>query len=207
MSLNASQINAIKKAPAVEGVLPVFHERWSARSFADREVAPETLKKVFEAARWAASAYNEQPWSFLVGRRGSSAYQKIFASLIEFNQSWAKDAGVLVVVASKIPMEAPPGSGKFIPSHSHSFDAGAAWAYLALEAQHLGWAAHAMVGFDIPRAAAELNVPDDHRVETAIAIGRRGDKSSLPEALAAREIPNTRNPQKDFVFEGGFPTA
>jgi nitroreductase len=185
----------------------LYLDRWSPRAFTGESVPDAALHTMFEAARWAPSSYNSQPWRFLYAKRNTPHWDKFFGLLNEFNQSWAKDAGVLVVVASKIPMEAPPGSGKFIPSHSHSFDAGAAWAYLALEAQHLGWAAHAMVGFDIPRAAAELNVPDDHRVETAIAIGRRGDKSSLPEALAAREIPNTRNPQKDFVFEGGFPTA
>ncbi|MGP0060521.1 MAG: nitroreductase family protein [Beijerinckiaceae bacterium] len=185
----------------------LYLDRWSPRAFTGESVPDAALHTLFEAARWAPSSYNSQPWRFLYAKRNTPRWDKFFGLLNEFNRSWAKDAGVLVVVASKILMEAPPGSGKFIPSHSHSFDAGAAWAYLALEAQRLGWAAHAMVGFDIPRAAAELNVPDDHRVEAAIAIGRRGDRSRLPEALAAREIPNSRNPQKDFVFEGGFPAA
>jgi nitroreductase len=182
----------------------LYLERWSPRAFTGEEIPDAALHTLFEAARWAPSSYNSQPWRFLYAKRGTPHWDKFLGLLNEFNQSWAKNAAALIVLVSKIPMEAPPGSGKFIASHSHSFDTGAAWAYLALEAQRLGWAAHAMVGFDIPRAAQELNVSADYRVEAAIAVGRRGDKSSLPDALAAREIPNTRNPQKDFVFEGGF---
>ena len=188
-------------------VNPLFIDRWSPRAFTGEEIKDSDLHTMFEAARWAPSSYNSQPWRFLYAKRGTPQWDVFLGLLNEFNQSWAKSAGVLIVVVSKIAMEAPPGSGKYVPSHSHSFDTGAAWGYLALEAHRLGLAAHAMVGFDIPRAAKELNVPDDHRVETAIAVGRRGHKSSLPEALAAREVPNTRNPVKSFIFEGGFPAA
>ena len=85
MSLSATEVNDLKKAPAIEGVLPVFHNRWSPRSFADRPVDSADLAKVFEAARWAASSYNEQPWRFLVGIRGSETYRKIFDSLMALN--------------------------------------------------------------------------------------------------------------------------
>lgn len=182
-----------------------FLERWSPRAFTGESIPEAALHSMFEAARWAPSSYNSQPWRFLYARRDTAHWEKFLSFLGETNRSWAKNAGVLIILVSKVPMEVPPGSGKFVPSHSHSFDTGAAWGYLALEAHRLGYAAHAMVGFDMPRAAAELNVPDDHRVEAAIAIGRRGDKSVLPEALAAREMPNARRPQKDFTFEGGFP--
>ena len=126
--------------------------------------------------------------------------------LAEGNRGWAKNASVILILCSKKTMMVP---GKDVPieSYSHSLDAGAAWAYMALEATRLGWYAHGMVGYDQTRAATELHVPADHRVEIAIAIGKKGDKSSLPEALAAREAPNNRNPQSQFALEGGFPTA
>src|ERR1700739_2721471 len=97
MTLSALEVHRSKRAPHVEGVLPIFHERWSPRSFSDREVSQESLAKVFEAARWAASSYNEQPWRFLVGRRGSETYDRIFAALGEFNQKWARTAPVLIL--------------------------------------------------------------------------------------------------------------
>jgi nitroreductase len=94
MTLTAHELHQLKKAPHVEGVLPIIHERWSPRSFAEREVSPETLKKVFEAARWAASSGNEQPWRFFVGLRGDSTWQKILASLVDANKKWAQKAPV-----------------------------------------------------------------------------------------------------------------
>jgi hypothetical protein len=93
------------------------------------------------------------------------------------------------------------------PNHAHSFDTGAAWSNLALQATAQGWHAHGMVGFDMPRAAVELGVPDDYRVEAAIAIGRQGDKAMLPEALQGRESPNAREPVETFAFEGRFEGA
>jgi len=107
------------------------------------------------------------------------------------------------VVASTSTM-LPPGAERAIPSHSHSFDTGAAWAYLALEALRLGWHSHGMVGFDMDRAFAELGFPEGYRVEAAIAIGRRGDPSTLPESLRARETPSGRKPLSETVFEGTF---
>jgi len=182
-----------------------FLDRWSPRAFTGESVPDDALRTMFEAARWAPSSYNSQPWRFVYAKRDTPDWEKFLNLLSQTNRTWAKNAGVLTIVVSQVAMETPPGSGKFTPSHSHSFDTGAAWGYLALEAQRLGFAAHAMAGFDIPRAAVELNVPDGHRVEAAIAIGRRGDKSILPEALAAREIPNARKSQDHFVYEGGFP--
>src|ERR1039458_2012277 len=95
--LTAGEADEVKKAPVVEGVLPAIHERWSARSFDGREVSEATLKKVFEAARWTASSFNEQPWRFVVGRRGSETYRKIYESLAAANQTWAHRAPVLMV--------------------------------------------------------------------------------------------------------------
>jgi nitroreductase len=124
--------------------------------------------------------------------------------LVPANQGWAKNAAVLMVLASKTTM-APRGTE--MPSYSHSLDAGAAWQNLALQATALGWHAHGMVGFDIPRAAAELGVPDGYHVEMVLAIGKQGDKSTLPEQMQGMEAPNGRNPVESFAFEGSFPPA
>lgn len=182
---------------------PLFLERWSPRAFTGEAMTETDLMTILEAARWAPSSYNSQPWRFIYGRRGTPAWDRIFALLNPFNQSWAKAAGVLMIVVSSSTM-LPPGTDKPVPSHSHSFDTGAAWGYVALQAHRLGWHAHGMVGFDIPRAYADLGVPDGYRVEAAIAIGRKGDKSLLSEQLQAREVPNDRNPVSSFAFEGHF---
>jgi nitroreductase len=183
-----------------------FLERWSPRAFTGEPIPDADLNTIFEAARWAPSSYNSQPWRFLYARRDTPDFERFLGLLIEFNQSWAKNAAVLVIVLSKKTFT-PPGKSEAAPTHSHSFDAGAAWGYLALQASRSGYAAHGMTGFDIPRAAVELNVPDDYRVEAAVAIGRIGDKSILPEPLRAREQPNGRDLQSAFVFEGGFPAS
>src|SRR5580658_2278924 len=101
MTLSALEVNTLKQAPAVDGVLPILLRRWSPRSFADRDVASADLAKVFEAARWAGSSYNEQPWRFLVGTRNSLTYKKIFDLLMPFNQAWAVHAPVLILGLAK----------------------------------------------------------------------------------------------------------
>jgi nitroreductase len=159
---------------------------------------------ILEAARWAPSSYNSQPWRFLYARRDTPQWDAFLALLIPFNQSWAKQAGALVIIVSSTTMM-PPGADKPVPSYSHSFDTGAAWAQMALQATRSGWAAHGMVGFDMPRATEELKIPEGFRVEAAVALGRMGDKSLLPEAMAAREAPSGRKPLAELAFEGGFP--
>ncbi|ACB95203.1 nitroreductase family protein [Beijerinckia indica] len=181
----------------------VFLERWSPRAFSPEPIPETDLHTIFEAARWAPSAYNSQPWRFLFARHGTPEFATLLGLLIEFNQSWAKNAAVLSLLISKKTF-VPPGKTEPVLSHSHSVDAGAAWGFLALQATKLGYAVHAMTGFDIPRAALELNIPDDYRVELAFALGRRADKSILPEGLQAREVPSSRNPLSTYVFEGQF---
>ena len=182
---------------------PMFLERWSPRAFDGQELSEADLMTMLEAARWAPSSYNSQPWRFLYARRGTPHWDTFFGLLGEFNQTWCKNAGALLVLVSESTM-LPPGKDKRIPSHSHSHDAGAAWAYLALQASRMGLFAHGMVGFDMDRAFAELNVPEGYRVEQMIAVGRHGDPATLPEGLRAREQPNSRNPVGQFAMEGGF---
>lgn len=183
-----------------------FLERWSPRAYTGEEIPEATLMTLLEAARWAPSSYNSQPWRFLYARRSSPHWDRFFGLLGEFNQSWCKNAGALIVVVSSETMT-PPGQTQAIPSHSHSFDTGAAWACLALQAEKEGWPAHGMVGFDIPRAFAELSVPAGYRVEAMIAVGRLGDPASLPEGMRAREVPSDRNPLSATAFDGPFPKA
>lgn len=182
----------------------LFLDRWSPRAFTDDPISEAELNTLLEAARWAPSSYNSQPWRLLYARRDTAHWPKFLGLLNEFNQSWAARAAALVIIVSNERM-LPPGAGAEIPSHSHSFDAGAAWANLALQAILSGWHAHAMIGFDIEGAAAALNVPDRFRVEAAIAIGRRGDPTLLPERTAAREHPSDRLPLDQIALEGGFP--
>jgi len=182
---------------------PLFLHSWSPRAFLDEAISETDLLTMIEAGRWAASSYNSQPWRFLYARRGTPSWDKFLGLLIPFNQSWAKNASALVVLVSAETMR-PPGSDKDVPSHSHSMDSGAAAGSFALQATMMGWQVHGMVGFDIPRAAIELNVPANHRVEAAYAIGRPGDKATLPEGLQAREQPSPRRPLAEIAIEGGF---
>ena len=185
------------------GVDPLFLSRWSPRAFTGEPIPHETLMTMFEAARWAPSCFNMQPWRFLYATRDGEHWVRFLNLLIPYNQDWAKNASVLGVVVSKTLLERPNRDP--VPAHSHSYDAGAAWAQLALQAWKLGWAAHGMIGFDIPRAYLELHVPEHHRVEAAFAIGRPTTADVLPEALAAREHPSDRQPLADMILEGGFP--
>jgi len=182
---------------------PIFLERWSPRAFADETISQEELLTMLEAGRWAPSSYNSQPWRFVYARRGTPQWEPMLSLLIEFNQSWAKNAAALVVVASN-SMMLPPGKDAPVPSHSHSLDAGAAWGYVALQAQKMGWYTHGMVGFDMERAFAELGFTQGYRIEQVFAVGKQGDKSQLPDFLQGREEPSQRNPLSDSVFEGKF---
>jgi nitroreductase len=183
---------------------PLFLERWSPRAYTEEEIPEADLFSMFEAARWAPSSYNSQPWVFLYARRSSPDWDRFLGLLIEFNQGWAKRAGALVIIASNSMMPAR-GAEKPVVSHSHSFDCGAGWGAFALQGAKLGWHAHGMVGFDIPRAFTELNLPEGYRVEAAAAVGRLADKSILPEALQGREAPSPRKPIGEFAFAGSFP--
>lgn len=183
---------------------PIFLNRWSPRAFDPKAVISEQdLMTIFEAAHWAPSSFNSQPWRFICARRDTPEWSRLFNLLVPMNQAWAVRASALVVLVSATTAQMPGAPGP-MPSYSHSLDAGAAWAYLALQATQLGWYAHAMAGFDVERAAGVLNVPDNFRVETVIAIGRIGDRSVLPPPLQEREQPNARRPVEEVVMEGVF---
>ena len=182
---------------------PQFHSRWSPRAFTGEEIPVETLLGLFEAARWAPSALNAQPWRFVFARRGTMAFERFVATLAPPNQQWATKAAALVAIVSH-ELITLPGQDRPVPSASHSFDAGAAWAQLALQAHLWGWATHAMGGFDRDQAREVLHLPPDHRVEVFAAIGRQGDPATLPEWARLREKPNGRKPLAELVREGAF---
>jgi nitroreductase len=186
----------LKHAPDVAGVEHLIRRRWSPRTYADKEVPAAELKRLFEAARWAASSYNEQRWRFLVGRRGDETYQKIFNALVEFNQAWAKSAPVLVLSVAKKTF-----TGKGSPNHYGLHDTGAAMANLALQATADGLHTHSMAGFDHEQVRASFAIPSDYEIGAVTAIGYFGDPASLPEHLHKMEVsPRQRKPLADFVF-------
>ncbi len=186
----------LKHAPDVYGVQDLILRRWSPRAFSDKEVSAQELKTLFEAARWAFSSSNEQPWRFLVGRRGDETYQKIFNALVEFNQSWARSAPVLVLSVAKKTFTAKPAHNRF-----HLHDAGAALANFALQATANGLHTHSMAGFDAEQVRASFAIPTDYEIGAVTAVGYFGDPAGLPEHLHKMEVsPRHRKPLEEFVF-------
>lgn len=185
---------------------PIFTRRWSPRAFTGEAISEAELLSFLEAARWAPSSHNAQPWRFIYARASTPSWEPIFESLGIFNREWAQRASALIVVLSKTQW-IPPGKTEIEPIASHSFDAGAAWASLAFQATLAGWHAHGIGGFDRPRLRSVLSVPTDHAIEAVIAIGRQGDKTVLSDALRAREAPSGRLPLDLLVAEGRFEFA
>ena len=177
----------------------LFLDRWSPRALSGESVTDEELMTLFEAARWAPSSYNNQPWRILYARRETEQWPVFFNLLVEGNQAWAKDAAALLLFISK---ETFDFNGK--PYPTHSFDTGAAWENLALQATMLGLVTHGMQGFDYERARSELNIPEGFRVEAMIAVGHPGDPAQLPEKMREREAPSGRKTLSEIICEGSF---
>jgi nitroreductase len=177
---------------------PLFLHRWSPRAMSGQPMEKEELFRLFEAARWAPSSGNNQPWRFLYGCAGTPAFATFFELLAEGNRVWCQRAGALVVVASKTTRD----NGK--PARTHSYDAGAAWMSLALQASLMGLVVHGMEGFDYDLARTTLEIPAEYQVEAMIAIGHPGRAEDLPEKYRAIEAPNSRHPIEAHVFEQTF---
>ena len=177
----------------------LFIDRWSPRAMSGEEISEEELFSLFEAARWAPSSYNNQPWRFLYGMRDSQNWDRFYNLMGDFNQKWAVNASVLIVVAAKTTFD---HNDK--PNRTFSFDTGAAWMNLALQGWLKGFVVHAMAGFDYDRAKRDLNVPDGYEVQAMIAVGKPGEKGKLPENIQKSEKPNSRKNISEFVFEGKF---
>lgn len=178
-----------------------FINRWSPRAFAETALTETNLLPLFEAARWAPSASNNQPWRFAYGLRGDAAFARIADALVPFNRSWAEKAAALVAVASRSTVAK---DGVENPNPWHTFDTGTAWGSFALQAHLNGLAAHAMGGFDAAKLAENLAMPAGYVLHAVLAVGYRGAAESLPEALRARETPSPRLPLDQIVGHGGF---
>lgn len=197
MILSANEVNMLKHAPAVEGVLPIVLERWSARAFSDRDVSTADLVRVFEAARWAASSSNEQPWRFLVGVRNSSTHRKIASALAGFNKEWGPTAPVLILGVTSTSFA---HNGK--PNAYALYDLGAASSYLTLQAAAVGLVSHQMAGFDHEAMRQLFEIPDNYALGCVIALGYQGEPATLAnEQLRAREhAPRERKSLHEIVF-------
>lgn len=187
------------KRNASHKINSLFVDRWSPRSMTGEDIDDNDLMSLFEAARWAPSSYNNQPWRFIYAKRNTESWIKLFDLLYEGNKVWAKNAAALVVVISRKNFEYNEK-----PSITHQFDAGAAWENLALEACDRGIATHGMEGFDYQKAKTELGIPESYDVMAMIAIGKRGPKENLPPKLQDAEFPSDRKPLTEIVMEGYF---
>lgn len=187
-------------------VEPLFVQRWSPRAYLPVEMPHEDLLTMIEAARWAPSAFNIQPWRFLYSHRGDENWETFTGLLDEYNAAWAREASALVFVVSDTIM---PGNGTRPdqPAHYNSFDTGAAAVQFALQATAMGYVVHTMAGIDKDGARASLRIPERFRIEVAMAVGRQADPSMLPGSLRVRESPSGRLPVDQISFAGSFPAA
>jgi len=178
---------------------PLILNRWSPRSMTGETLNDDDIMSLFEAARWAPSSYNNQPWRFIYAKRNSEHWNRFFNLLMEPNKLWAKNAAILVVVISRKNFEFNEK-----PAVTHQFDAGSAWENLALEASSRDIVAHGMQGFDYKKAGVELRIPPNFEVMAMIAIGKKGPKEILPAELQEKEKLTNRKPLKEIIMEGFY---
>jgi nitroreductase len=188
-----------KKAPFDFPIHDFVAERWSPRAFAEKPVAPEVLQSLFEAARWAPSSNNEQPWAYIVATRDDAEnFAKLVSVLVPANVTWAERAPVLALAVAELAF-AKTGT----PNRNAQYDVGAASAWLTMEAGSRGLFVHQMAGFDADKARQVFSIPEGWQPIAAMAIGYPGDHEALPENLRARETaPRTRKPISSFVMTG-----
>lgn len=189
----------IKQRKANYPISPIILNRWSARAMTGEEISDEQLMTLFEAARWAPSSFNNQPWRFIYAKRNSSQWPIFLDLLVPSNKEWAQNAAVLVVMISYTLFDY---NGK--PSRTHSFDAGAAWENLALQGSMLGLVVHGMEGFNYDKTYQVLNIPATYTVEAMAAIGVYGNPERLSKKLQDVDFPNDRKPLTAIIFEGSF---
>ncbi len=179
----------------------MFIDRWSPRAFSDAVLTEAQVLTVLEAARWAPSANNRQPWRLIWDLRGSPGFDAILAALNPGNQAWAGKASALLVIASRQVAER---GEELVPNPWASFDTGTAWGHLALQAHLSGLIVHAMGGFDAAALAQAIHLPPDHALHAVVALGYRGDAATLPEPHRDREAPNQRLPLSAIARRGSF---
>jgi nitroreductase len=190
-----------KHAETAHPIEELLRRRWSPRAFAERPVEPDKLARMFEAARWSASCFNEQPWSFIVATRDDEAeFARLVSCLVEGNQAWAASAPVLMVSVARLNFAQ---NGK--PNRTAIHDVGLATSQMIVQAMAMGLFAHPMAGFYPDKVRELYGVPEGYEPTVAIAAGYPGDPAGLAESLRQRELaPRARKPQEEFVFRGRF---
>lgn len=188
-----------KPADVDHPIHDLLRRRWSPRAFSDRVVEPETLQSLFEAARWAPSSNNEQPWHFIVGTKDDAhAHDRLFQCLKEGNKKWAFRAPVLMLSVARLNFE-----DEDTPNRHAWHDTGMAVFSLTVQATALGLVVHQMAGFDVNKARADLKIPAGYDPVAMIAVGYPGDPDELPDSLRGRELkPRERKPVTEFVSSG-----
>ncbi len=192
-------IKGSEKRIADHPIDSLFLDRWSPRAMTGESISREELLTLFEAARWAPSSYNAQPWRMLYARRESKHWPVFFDLLVELNQNWAKNASALVLFISRTHFEF---NGKSAPTHS--FDTGSTWENLALQGWLKGFVVHGMQGFDYEGARTALNIPEEFQVEAMAAIGIPADPETLSAELREKEAPSDRRKLEKTICEGPF---
>lgn len=189
-----------KPAITTIDIHPLLKRRWSPRSFTDQMIDNETLKRIFEAARWAPSSSNEQPWRFVIGKKGSPTWDSIFDTLVDFNQKWARLAPVLGISIGKTQ-----SAKNDKPNKVFKYDVGQSLAYITFQAMHEGIFVHQMGGFDASKAATLFNVPEGFEPVTAFAMGYKGDPSLLESNFEEMEkAERSRISLEEMVFDDSF---
>ena len=188
-----------KPAPVEYPVHELIQNRWSPRAFSDKPVPAEVLRSLFEAARWAPSSNNEQPWAYIVSTKDQAEnFERALGCLVEFNANWAKKAPVLAIAVAELAF-----AKNNAPNRNAFYDVGAASLQLSIEATARGLVVHQMAGFDPETAKEAFNIPQGWEPIAAMAIGYPGDAASLPEPYQTREeSPRTRKPIREFVMSG-----
>jgi len=186
-------------APVEFPVHELIQNRWSPRAFSDKAVPQEVLRSLFEAARWAPSSSNEQPWAYIVATKDDAEnFEKSLGALVEFNANWARKAPVLVIAVAELAF-----AKNNTPNRNAQYDVGAASLQLSIEATARGLVVHQMAGFDPETAKETYDIPQGWEPIAAMAIGYPGDASSLPEPLQSREkAPRSRKRIREFVMSG-----
>ena len=192
-------IKGSEKRKADHLIDKIFLDRWSPRAMTGETIPQEELMELFEAARWAPSSYNNQPWRILYAPRDSEHWPLFFDLMAEFNQGWARNAAVLIVFISKTTFDFSGDA-----SVTHSFDTGSAWENLALQGWLKSLVVHGMQGFDYERARTALNIPEGFQVEAMAAVGRPADPQTLPADLREKESPSDRRKLEQTICEGPF---
>jgi nitroreductase len=195
-----------KPAPSDFPVHQLIRDRWSPRAFSDKAIPQDVLRSLFEAARWAPSSSNQQPWAYIVATKDDKEnFDKMLGVLVEFNAGWAKNAAALAIAVAELTF-----TQNNTPNRNAQYDTGAASALLSVEATARGLAVHQMAGFDPEKARQTFGIPAGWEPIAALAIGYPGDPDSLPAKLKDRELaPRTRKPLSEFVMAGhwGHPAA